>query len=224
MDSFVFVAMTYFAIVMFVGGTLYRALRGHWVWSARGDYRWTTRSTGFFGRASIGPAVLCLHWGIIILFVAHVVGFVGGAYNAAGAVEFFRWVGLVGGLLFLYGVAWALARRLVIPQLRAMSNADDYISLLLLLVVVSLGLYQAAVQQIFGVSYAAGPWLASVLKLQPDPQLMAGAPLSSKLHIFFALVFFSYLPFSKLAHVVSFPFSYFARPFISMRSYWGLKN
>lgn len=224
MDNFVFVALAYLAIAMFFGGTVYRALRGHWVWSARGDYQWTTRSTGFFGRASIGPAVLCLHWGIIILFVAHIIGFVGGAYNAAGWVEFFRWVGLLGGVLFVYGVLWALIRRIYIPQLRAMSNADDYISLGLLLIVVSLGLYQAAVQQIFGISHAVGPWLASILKLQPDAQLMAGVPLTSKLHIFFALVFFVYLPFSKLVHVVSYPFNYMVRPFISVRSYWGLKD
>ncbi|HJO76727.1 MAG TPA: hypothetical protein QF658_04135, partial [Pelagibacteraceae bacterium] len=42
--------------------------RGKWDLSVRGDYLWTTRSTGFFGRASIGPASLCLHWGLIILF------------------------------------------------------------------------------------------------------------------------------------------------------------
>lgn len=224
MDNFLFVALPYLALAMFVGGTIYRAFRKHWVWSARGDYQWTTRSTGFFGRASIGPAALSLHWGILLLFVAHVVGFVGGAYNLVKWVDFFRWVGLVGGVLFLYGVLWALIRRIYIPQLRAMSNSDDYLSLALLLVVVSLGLYQSAVQQVFGISYSAGPWLASVFKLQPDAQLMAGAPLPNKLHMIFALLFFIYLPFSKLVHVVSYPFNYFARPFISVRSYWGLRD
>ncbi|OGA38097.1 MAG: hypothetical protein A3G24_11165 [Betaproteobacteria bacterium RIFCSPLOWO2_12_FULL_62_13] len=224
MDNFLFVALPYLAIVMFFGGTIYRALRGHWVWSARGDYQWTTRSTGFFGRASIGPAVLSLHWGIIILFVAHIVGFVGGAYNLPGWVDFFRWVGLFGGVLFLYGVLWALIRRIYIPQLRAMSNADDYISLGFLLIVVGLGLYQSAVQQIFGISSPVGLWLGSILKLQPDAQLMAGVPFISKLHITIALLFFIYIPFSKLVHVASYPFNYIVRPFISMRTYRGLKN
>ena len=109
-DNFFFIGLPYITIIVFFGGIIYRgfsrALSGHrgkWDWTVRGDYLWTTRSTGFFGRASIGPASLCLHWGVLILFVAHLVGFVGGAYNFAAWVEFFRWAGLAGGILFLYG-------------------------------------------------------------------------------------------------------------------------
>ena len=45
-----------------------------------------------------------------------------------------------------------------------------------------------------------------------------------KLHIIVAFVFFAYLPFTKLVHAFSFPFSYATRPPISMRSYVGLKK
>jgi nitrate reductase gamma subunit len=198
--------------------------RGKWDWSARGDYLWTTRSTGFFGRASIGPASLCLHWGIIILFIAHVVGLIGGAYNLVSWVDFFRWAGLGGGILFFYGIVWALVRRFTIPQVKAMSTPDDYIILLLLIIISGFGLYQSAVEMIFGVSYAAGPWLGSILKLQPDIAMIAGAPLVNKLHIVFALLFFAYFPFTKLVHVFSYPFGYITRPFISMRRYVALKK
>ncbi len=95
-DNFFFIGLPYIAITLFIGGTIYRGLsgimsgyRGRWDMSARGDFLWTTRSTGFFGRASIGPASLCLHWGIIILFVAHVVGLIGGAFNLVAWVDFF---------------------------------------------------------------------------------------------------------------------------------------
>lgn len=223
-ENFFFVALPYIAILMFFGGTLYRAFRGHWVWSARGDFSWTTRSTGFFGRSSIGAAALPLHWGIFILFVTHIVGFVGGSYGFTGWVEFFRWGGLIGGLLFLFGLLWAFCRRIFIPQLRAMSNADDYIVILLLLIIAGIGLYQAAIRQIFDVSYVAGPWIASILKLQPDASFIAGAPLLNKLHIIFSLIFFTYFPFSKMVHVVSFPLSFLFRPFISVRTYWALKK
>ena len=124
----------------------------------------------------------------------------------------------------MYGLLWAFVRRLLIPQLRAMSNADDYITLLLLLTIAGLGLYQAALAQVFGVSYPAGAWIAGILRLQPDAQLMAGVPLLNKLHIIFAQIFLIYFPFSKLAHIASFPISYATRPFISVRSYWGLKK
>ncbi|MDP7484314.1 MAG: respiratory nitrate reductase subunit gamma, partial [Candidatus Marinimicrobia bacterium] len=100
-DNFFFIGLPYITIILFFGGIIYRGfsgmMSGHrskWDLSVRGDYLWTTRSTGFFGRASIGPASLCMHWGILILFITHVVGLIGGAYNLASWVDFFRWVGL----------------------------------------------------------------------------------------------------------------------------------
>jgi nitrate reductase gamma subunit len=230
-DVFFFVALPYVAIVLLVGGSIYRAFtgfrtiaRGRWTWSARGDLLWTTRSSGFFGRASIGPAALALHWGLLILFVSHIVGLVGGAANWPAWVEAFRWAGMFGGVLAFYGMAWALVRRFSIPQVRAMSSAEDYVVLAFLLVIAGLGLYHAAVKMVFGVTYAAAPWFVGLFLLQPDPQLLAGAPLTMKLHIIVAFVFFAYLPFTKLVHAFSFPFSYATRPPISMRSYVGLKK
>ena len=230
-DNFFFIGLPYIAIVLFIGGTIYRGLsgiagsyRGRWDLSARGDFLWTTRSTGFFGRASIGPASLCLHWGAIILVVAHVVGLIGGAFNFAGWVDFFRWTGLAGGLLFVFGIIWALVRRLVIPQVKAMSTPDDYIILLFLILIGGFGLYQSAVELVFGISYSAGSWIGGIFTLQPDVSKIAGAPLVNKLHIIFALCFFAYLPFTKLVHIFSFPFGYIGRPFISMRRYVALKK
>ncbi len=230
-DNFFFIGLPYITIVLFFGGIIYRGFsgamsghRGKWDWTVRGDYLWTTRSTGFFGRASIGPAALCLHWGIVILFFAHVVGFIGGAYSLSSWVDAFRWVGLAAGMLLLYGVVWALVRRVTIPQVKAMSTPDDYIVLLFLINIAGLGLYQYAVQLVFGLSYSVGPWLGSILRLQPDVSMIAGAPLINKLHIIVALVFFAYFPFTKLVHVFSFPFGYSIRPFISMRRYTGLKR
>lgn len=230
-DNFFFIGLPYITIVVFFGGITYRAFsgamsghRGKWNLSARGDYLWTTRSTGFFGRASIGPASLCMHWGIIILFFGHIIGFIGGSYNLAAWVDLFRWAGLGGGILFLYGLVWAFVRRIVIPQVAAMSTPDDYIILLLLIIIGGLGLYQSAVELVFGISYSVGLWIGSVFQLQPEVSLIAGAPLINKLHVISALLFFAYLPFTKLVHVCSYPFGYLTRPFISMRRFVALKK
>jgi respiratory nitrate reductase gamma subunit len=153
-----------------------------------------------------------------------VIGFIGGAYNLASWVDFFRWAGFGAGILFLYGISWALVRRITIPQVKAMSTPDDYIVLLFLIVIGGLGLYQSAVELVFGVSYSVGPWISGVFKLQPDVSKIVGAPLVNKLHIIFALLFFAYLPFTKLVHVFSYPFGYITRPFISMRKYVALKK
>ncbi len=230
-ENFFFVGLPYIALLLFIGGSLYRgftgvmtAFRGRLTWSVRGDLLWTTRSTGFFGRASIGPASLCLHWGLIIVIVAHLVGFIGGASKWSEWVDFFRWTGMGGGLLVLYGALWAFVRRLSAPQLRAMSTLEDYIVLLFLIVITGLGLYHSAVQLAWGVSYGVGPWLAGLFTLQPNAKLVAGAPLVVKLHMIISFVFLAYFPFTKLVHALSYPFGYITRPYISMRGYAGVKR
>ena len=230
-NKFFFIGLPYITIILLFGGTIYRGFsgimsgyRGKGDLSVRGDCLWTTRSTGFFGRASIGPASLCLHWGAIILFLAHVAGLIGGAYGLATWVEFFRWAGLGGGLLFCYGLAWAFVRRVTIRQVRAMSRPEDYSILVFLFLIAGFGLYQSAVERIFGVSYSVGPWIASIFRLQPDVAVMAGAPLVNKLHVILALIFFAYLPFTKLVPIFSYPFGYVGRPFISVRKYVALKK
>jgi nitrate reductase gamma subunit len=230
-DNFFFIGLPYITITLFFAGIIFRCFSGivsgyrdKWQWGARGDYLWTTRSTGFFGRASIGPASLCMHWGLIILFFAHLAGFIGGAYNLASWVDFFRWAGLGAGVVFFYGIIFAFVRRLVILQVKAMSSLDDYIVLLFLIIIGGFGLYQSGVELVFGISYSAGPWIASIFRLQPDVSAIVGAPLVNKLHIIFALLFFAYFPFTKLVHVFSYPFGYITRPYISMRRYVALKK
>jgi nitrate reductase gamma subunit len=105
-----------------------------------------------------------------------------------------------------------------------MSTPDDYIILLFLIIISGIGLYQSAVELVFGLSYSVGPWLGSIVRFQPDVSMIAGAPLANKLHIIFALLFFAYLPFTKLVHIFSFPFGYISRPFISMRKFVALKK
>lgn len=230
-DYFFFVGLPYVALVLFIGGSIYRAFtglksryRGRWNWSAYGDFLWTTRSTGFFGRASIGPATLCLHWGLITLVVAHILGFLGGGLNSPSLVEFFRWVGMVGGILLFYGASWALVRRVSKPQLRAMSTAEDYVVLAFLIAISGLGLYTSAVQLVFGLSYGVGPWLYSLLTLQPAPALLSNFPLLAKLHLILNFLFFAYFPFTKLVHMLSYPFGYITRPYVSMRKLAALKR
>ena len=224
-DNFFFIGLPYVSILLFLVGIIYRSFSGimgryraKWDLSVRGDYLWTTRSTGFFGRASIGPASLCLHWGFFILFIGHLVGFIGGSYNLGSWVEFFKWTGLGGGIIFLYGVSWALFRRIFIPQVKAMSTPDDYILLIFLILIAGLGLYQVAIKMVFGISFLAGPWIASIFTLQPDISAISGAPFINKLHIIIAFAFFAYFPFTKLVHFASYPFGYINRPYVSMRS------
>lgn len=230
MDDFFFVGLPYISFVLFFGGLTYRAFSGFksayrtWDLTVRGDFLWTTRSTGFFGRASLGPATLCLHWGLILLILAHIIGFIGGGFGFVLLVDIFRWIGRIGGILLFYGAIWAFIRRIVNPQVRITSTAEDYIVLLFLILISGTGLLQDIIRLIFGISYSVAPWLASIFKLQPSAELMRGIPLLSKIHVVINLLFFAYFPFTKLVHMITFPIAYATRPYISMRRYAGLKR
>lgn len=219
MDKFFFVILPYVAMVLFFGVPVYRAFRGKLQWTARGELPWTTRASGFFGTPVLGVAALALHWGIILLFVAHVIGLLGGYLQNTTLVEIFYWLGLVAGIAFFYGCLVAFIRRIVNPEMRAMSMAEDYIVLIFLLVISGLALYQVLISQVFGMSWVVGQWLAGIYTFTPDDEVMAGASLLTKLHIISASIFFAYFPFTKLVHLWSYPFNYITRPYISMRSY-----
>ncbi len=181
-------------------------------------FGFSTRASGLFNRDVLGLASLCLHWGLFVLLAGHVAGFIGGLVGAGGAIDFFFWAGLVGGIFALFGSVLSLFRRHIVPEVKAMSQWDDYVVHWFLIGILGLGLYQVIVDQIFGVAYTASAWVASIASMTPQPELMASASFISKLHIFLALTFFAIFPFTKLVHLWTFPVTYIIRPYQSMRT------
>ncbi|MBI2844172.1 MAG: respiratory nitrate reductase subunit gamma [Armatimonadetes bacterium] len=211
LDTFLFGVLPYLCLAVFVLGSIYR--------NVVRKLEWTAKSSEFFERAALGPAILCWHWGIITLFVAHLIGWTGGAMNSATLINVFHWLGMAGGVFALYGLLLALARRIVIPTVRAMSKPEDYILLVWFSVIIILALVQVLVQQKFGLSMVVAPWLTGVFLLNPDPAIMAGLTAISKIHITLAMLLAAYWPFTKLVHVFSYPFTYFWRPYQNIRAY-----
>lgn len=212
MDKFLFIALPYIALTLFFVVPVIRRING--------GFTFTTRASGFIERRSMGIAAMSFHWGIIILFCAHLLGLIGALATNMDMVTWFKWSGLAAGALAFYGFWLALIRRIVIPEMRAMSQIDDYIVLVLLVTIVTCGLYPVVSEQSFGLSMTVGPWLKGLFwSFSPDATGMAGLPLLAKIHISAALVLFAYFPFTKLVHMWTYPFNYFVRPFQSVRSY-----
>ncbi|MBW7916570.1 MAG: respiratory nitrate reductase subunit gamma [Trueperaceae bacterium] len=181
-------------------------------------FEYTTRASSIFARASLGWASLLMHWGIVLLLVGHAIGIVGAVLGLGSWVVGFFWIGALGGLMALAGSVTALVRRIAVPNVRAMSQHDDYGVHVFLIVIIGLALYQALARWIWGASFNAGLWLASVFRFQPQPELMEGAPIYTQLHVFFALTLFAYFPFTKLVHAWTLPVNYMVRPYVSMRT------
>lgn len=212
MNQFLFIGLPYIAFTLFFVVPVIRRMRG--------GFTFTTRASGFIERKSMSVAALSFHWGIIVLFCAHLLGLIGALTTNMDMVTWFKWTGLAAGSFAFYGFALALIRRTFIPEMRAMSQIDDYIVLILLLTIVSCGLYPVVADQSFGLSMTVGPWLKGLFwSFSPDSTGMSGLPILSRIHITCALLLFAYFPFTKLVHVWTYPFNYFVRPFQSMRTY-----
>ncbi len=181
-------------------------------------FAWSTRASSLFNRTSLGVASRLLHWGVLLVLAGHLAGLFGGLAGSEGAIRFFFWVGLIGGSMVLLGSVVALYRRFASPEVRAMSQPDDYIVHLFLIPIVGLALYQVVAHRIFGIAYTASSWAASLWTLSPQPELMASASPITKVHVFLALTFFAYFPFTKLVHAWTYPVNYFVRPYQSMRT------
>ena len=181
-------------------------------------YAWTTRSSSLFNRQLIGVASLFLHWGIFLVFLGHVSGLIGGVLGNESLIRFFYWSALIGGIGTLIGSIVALVRRWKVPEVRAMSQIEDYVIHIFLIAILGLSLFQVIIQRIFGVSYTAASWFASLWSLSPQPELLASVSLITKLHVIIAFALFAYFPFTKLVHLWTLPFNYLVRPYQAMRT------
>ncbi len=182
-------------------------------------YSFTTRASGLFNRRIQGYAMHLFHWGILLVLLGHIAGLIGGSlYLDVWVDPVFYWAGLVGGLMTLAGSVIALLRRIVVPEVRAMSQVDDYTVLVFLIAILSIALFQVVFQETFGFAYTVAPWFASIWAFAPDPELMEGASLLTQIHVFLALTFFAYFPFTKLVHFWTLPVNYFVRPYQVMRT------
>jgi nitrate reductase gamma subunit len=61
-------------------------------------------------------------------------------------------------------------------------------------------------------------WFRSIFALQPQPDLMAQAPIGFQLHALLAFLLFAMWPFTRLVHVFSAPIGYVTRPYLVYRS------
>lgn len=96
----------------------------------------------------------------------------------------------------------------------AVSTPMDYVVLALLLVQVATGVWIAFTLRWGSVWYlhTAAPWLWSLLKFDPQVQYLAALPWIVKVHAANAFLLVALFPFSRLVHVVTFPFEYLGRP------------
>jgi nitrate reductase gamma subunit len=215
-NTLAFLVVPYVSLTIFVVGHLYRYFTD--------PFGWNSRSSELLDKKSLKYGSYLFHGGILLTLLGHsggllipqavfdAVGLSGAAHTRMAIT-----VGSVIGLAAFAGILGLTGRRIAKERIRKSTSAGDWVTLLLLLAVVSAGLYNV----FFGGYYVLdtiAPWIRSIVTLAPEPGLMRDVPATYQVHIVGAFILFAFSPFSRLVHIWSVPLAYLFRRFIVFRS------
>jgi len=223
LNNFLFVALPYVALTVFVIGTIYRYRFS--------KFRISSLSSEFLEGRQLFWGSVPFHYGLLILFLGHLIGFLFPNNVIAWNEQPVRLLILeisafIFGVTSLIGLLNLLLRRNFNSKIKTVTTPMDLIIEALLLIQIILGLW-IAVSYRWGSSWFAAvltPYLKSIFVLNPQAGAIAALPLVIKLHISLAFVIVLLIPFSRLMHFLVPPISYLWRPYQKVIWHWNRKE
>lgn len=221
LDIMLWVVVPYVAIAVFIVGH---------VWRYRYDkFGWTTRSSQLYENRLLRLGSPLFHFGILLVALGHVGGLlIPESWTEAIGVSETTYhtvavsLGVLAGVCTLAGAAILVYRRRTVGPVFSATTRNDKIMYVLLVGTLVLGLGTTVLGNLTGDPHnyreSVSPWFRSIFYFQPQPELMAKAPLGFQLHALAAWALFAFWPFSRLVHVFSMPLGYLTRPYIVYRS------
>lgn len=160
------------------------------------------------------------HYGIILILIPHVLGFLfPGAWAALIADQTRLYVMEVTGLALAVmagvGLAILIARRLTNARAKSVTTVMDWVLLAALGLQVVMGFWIAFFYRWGSEWYlhTSVPWLVSLVTFNPQIQYVTAMPLPVKIHMLNAFVIIGLFPFTRLVHIVTLPLPYLFRPY-----------
>ncbi len=223
LNTFLFVAFPYVAVIVFVFGVAYR-------YRQKG-FTVSSLSSQFLEGKSLFWGVVPFHIGVLVVLVGHLVAFLFPqatlAWNSMPArLIILEVTAFVFGLSVLVGLAGLMYRRFTNPRIRAVTTRMDITIELLLLAQVVLGCWIALGYR-WGSSWFAAdlsPYLWSLVTLAPETGPVFALPWVIKLHIVGAFALLFMVPFTRLVHVIVAPVHYIVRPYQQVIWNWDRKT
>ena len=223
LNTFLFVAFPYTALVVFVVGVVYR-------YRHKG-FTVSSLSSQFLEGNKLFWGSVPFHIGLLVVFLGHLIVFLLPEATLAWNSIPIRLIALevtafVFGLTVLVGLASLMWRRLTDVRIRAVTTKTDIVIELLLLAQVVLGCWIALGFR-WGSSWFAAdltPYLWSLVRLAPETGAVFALPWVIKLHIVGAFAILFMVPFSRLMHFVVAPLHYLARPYQQVMWNWDRKT
>ena len=218
-DLYVWLVLPYVAMALFVGGHVWRYRRD--------QLGWTSRSTQLLESRLLAWGSTLFHYGALAVIGGHVVGILvpARATAAVGVSErtYHHLAGIAGGItgiICVIGFGILTFRRTKIRRIRVTTSLADVVVFVLLGLLILLGDGITFGYNVFGHGYdyrqTVGPWFRSIW-VDPQPSLMARAPVWYQLHAALPWALYAVWPFSRLVHVWSYPLQYLGRPYILYR-------
>lgn len=220
MNVVLWVVIPYICLTIFVVGH---------IWRYRYDkFGWTTRSSQLYENRLLRLGSPLFHFGILAVVVGHFMGLVipkswtealgvpEAAYHAMAVG-----VGGVAGVCTVVGMLILIYRRRTVGPVFSVTTRMDKVMYLVLALVILLGLVNTVIANLIGhYDYRDGVsiWFRGLFWFQPQPDLMAAAPIGFRVHGMAAMLLFALWPFTRLVHVFSAPLGYLTRPYIVYRS------
>ena len=223
LNNFLFIALPYVAIVVLFVGAIYR-------YRATG-FKVSSLSSQFLDGGGIYIFAVLFHWGILVVFLGHLVAFlfpdaILAWHSSAVRLIAAEIVIFTFGLSVLIGLTALFIRRMSRPRLRVVTSRMDIVIELLLLAQFVFGLWIALGYR-WGYYWFASdmsPYLWSILKLNPQIEAVSAMPWVIKTHIVGAFVILGMIPFTRLVHFLVAPFHYIWRPYQRVIWYWDRKR
>jgi len=223
MNTLLWVVFPYVCLAIFVVG--------HW-WRYKYDkFGWTTRSSQLYEDRLLRLGSPLFHFGMLGVVGGHIIGLlVPRSWTETVGVDdhLYHLVavigGLIAGLMALAGMTILIYRRRTVGPVFSATTPMDKVMYAFLGAAIVLGMWNTIAGSIFSLggeyNYREGVsvWYRSFLAFQPQPDLMADAPIGFQLHALVAFGLFALWPFTRLVHVFSAPVGYLTRPYIVYRS------
>lgn len=216
---FFFVVYPYICLTVFVFGLIFRYMLTPGEWNAR--------SSELLEHERLRVGSMLFHYGILFSLGGHLAGlliptavlaFLGLSMQSHTALA-----GFAGRLIVpvvMLGLGILLWRRCANKRVWATTAPMDVVIILFIFLNALTGGYQAYTE-----SYPAlgtvGPWIRSVLALQPNPIWLMHLPWYLAVHVVSGLTLFALAPFSRLVHMFSAPVLWFRHPQLTYRKRYG---
>lgn len=206
-----FVVFPYLAVILCVGGSIWRFKRDR--------FSFSSMSSQFLENRQLFWGSIAWHYGIVIILLAHLIAFLfpGRWGQLISNINILTTLELIGLGLAVAAIAGLLAliwRRLSNARVRATSSVMDSVLLAVLITQVALGFWVALAYR-WGADWymhTSVPWIVSLLKLQPEIKHVVNLPFWVQFHMLLGFGIIGLFPFTRLVHVITVPLGYLWRP------------